>query len=267
MNQPIFSIQAGDSPLVAAAIHDGSRIRAELHSYLALDGPGRLREEDPHTAVWARIAPTHLIGLQSRFEVDLNRPRPKAVYQTPEDAWGLTVWKENLPDEIVNRSLEGYDAFYTELKKVLIRLVEKHGNFVVYDLHSYNHLRQGVEGPEADPLENPEVNIGTGNMNRQRWAPVVEQFMIDLHTYDFQGRHLDVRENIKFKGGYFSQWIYEQFPDESCVMAIEFKKFFMNEWTGEVYPGALEAISDALKSTIPTVLKAREKVSVKQMQR
>jgi N-formylglutamate deformylase len=262
MDNAIFSIQTGDSPLVAAAVHDGSLIRDELNAYLALDKSGRLREEDPHTAVWVQIAETRIIGLQSRFEVDLNRPRSKAVYQTPEDAWGLTVWKEKLPDELINRSLQGYDTFYAEVYKVLTDLVKKHGSFVVYDLHTYNHRRKGADGPEADPQENPEVNIGTGNMDRERWSPVVEQFMKDLHAYDFQGRHLDVRENVKFKGGYFSQWIHEHFPDESCVMAIEFKKFFMNEWTGEVYSGTVEAIRSALKATIPGVLRAREKVNL-----
>lgn len=267
MNEPIFSIQTADSPLIAAAIHDGSRIRPELHPYLALDTAGRLREEDPHTARWTRVAPTRIIGLHSRFEVDLNRARPKAIYLTPEDAWGLTVWKEALPDEVINRSLASYDAFYGEIKKVLTTIVEKHGSFVVYDLHSYNHRREGANGQEADPKENPEVNIGTANMNRQRWAPVVDQFIDDLRSFPIRGRHLDVRENVKFKGGYFSQWIHEQFPEESCVMAIEFKKIFMNEWTGEVYPGWLEAIQDALTSTVPGVLKARESVQVNQLQR
>jgi N-formylglutamate amidohydrolase len=265
MSEPIFSIHTGDSPLVAAAIHDGSRIRPELNLYLALDAPARLLEEDPHTAVWASIAPTQITGLQSRFEVDLNRPRAKAVYRTPDDAWGLNVWDQSLPEEVVARSLLGYDAFYTELKTVLTRIADKYGSFVVYDLHSYNHRRQGINGPEADPQENPEVNIGTGNMNRERWAPVVEQFMNDLRSYDYEGRKLDVRENVKFRGGYFSQWIYEHFADAACVMAIEFKKFFMNEWTGEVYPGAVEAIRDALTSTIPGVLSARKKVSEQSM--
>jgi N-formylglutamate amidohydrolase len=189
------------------------------------------------------------------------------VYLTPADAWGLHVWKSTLPEEVVKRSLEGYDAFYREVKKVLTSIVDKYGCFVVYDLHSYNHRREGANGPEADLQENPEVNIGTGNMNRQLWAPVVEQFMHDLRSYDFMGRHLDVRENVKFKGGYFSQWVYEHFADSGCVMAIEFKKFFMDEWTGKVYPGVAEAIQDALTSTIPGVLRTCEQVAAQQMQK
>ena len=42
---------------------------------------------------------------------------------------------------------------------------------VVFDLHTYNHRRNGPDGPPADPAGNPQVNIGTGTMNRDRWAP------------------------------------------------------------------------------------------------
>ena len=30
---------------------------------------------------------------RSRFEADLNRPRDRAVYLTPADAWGHQVWR------------------------------------------------------------------------------------------------------------------------------------------------------------------------------
>ncbi len=65
------------------------------------------------------IAPARIIGLRSRFEVDLNRKRSLAVYLSPEDAWGLDVWK-TLPDvEMISRSLEIYDSFYSDVKEFL----------------------------------------------------------------------------------------------------------------------------------------------------
>jgi hypothetical protein len=36
-------------------------------------------------------------------------------------------------------------------------------------------------------------------------------------------------------------------------LCIEFKKFFMNEWTGVPDPGLLAAITTALESTLPGV--------------
>jgi hypothetical protein len=159
---------------------------------------------------------------------------------------------------VVVRSLAQYDAFYAEVKQVFTDLEQRFGRFVVFDLHSYNHRREGPDGPPADPIKNPEINIGTGTMNRERWAPLVDRFMADLQKFDFLGRHLDVRENIKFRGGHFARWTHHTFPKSGCVLAIEFKKFFMDEWTGEPDQTHLETIRRALQSTMPGILETLE---------
>jgi N-formylglutamate amidohydrolase len=214
-----------------------------------------LREEDPHTASWTVVAPTRIVGLRSRFEVDLNRPRDKAVYRTPDDAWGLDVWQGTFPEDVAARSLAEYDSFYGALEGLFSELAERHGRFFVYDLHSYNHLRDGPKGPPANPEGNPQVNVGTGTMtDRSRWAPVIERFIGDLSSFDFPGGALDVRENIRFRGGNCGRWAHETFPDSACVVSIEVKKFFMNEWTGAVDAELLDAVRSALASTVPGVL-------------
>ena len=126
MSTPIWQIQYGDGPLVATAIHDGDEVRAELHEWLAISPEDRLREQDPFTGTWTSIAPTRITGLRSRFEVDLNRPREKAVYLTPDDSWGLKVWRERLPSDHVQRSLAAYDSFYTHVRHLLENLVARH---------------------------------------------------------------------------------------------------------------------------------------------
>lgn len=245
--------EASSLPIVAAAIHDGHQVRPEVAARLALTEPERLREEDPFTAGWAEIVPTRIVGCRSRFEVDLNRPREKAVYRVPEDAWGLTVWEEMpLPAEIVECSLALYDSFYAEVLTLLKEMEARHGAFIVLDLHTYNHRRDGPQSPPAAPDENPEVNIGTGTMlYPERWEPLIARFISDLRGFDFQGRRLDVRENVKFKGGQFGRWIHHTFPETACVLSIEFKKFFMDEWTGIPDPALLTAIREALSSTLP----------------
>jgi len=251
---PMWEVQCGDGPLVAAAIHDGSAVRGEVAASLAIDEAQRLYEEDPYTGVWTSVAPTRIVCFRSRFEVDLNRPREQAVYLKPEDAWGLNVWKERPPDEVVERSLAEYDAFYDQVHHVLQRLVERHGRVVVLDLHSYNHRRQGMDGPSGDPQENPDVNVGTGSMDRSRWAPIVDRFVCELTEFDFLGHHLDVRENLKFFGGNFPRWIHETFPESVCCLAVEIKKFFMDEWTGEVDQTQLHAVGQALQKAATGVL-------------
>jgi len=140
---------------------------------LRLDSAQRRYEEDPYTGKWTSIASTRIIGRQSRFEVDLNRPRDKAVYVTPADAWGLEVWRCLPASEMVAESLREYDDFYAHLRFVLQRLVARHGKVVVFDLHSYNHIRGDAAGTPADPEGNPEVNLGTGTMDRTAWSPIV----------------------------------------------------------------------------------------------
>jgi N-formylglutamate deformylase len=254
MADRIWDERRGEGPLVAAAVHAGHATRDEVGQWLALDGADRRREEDPFTDEWTVVAPTCVVGTRSRFEVDLNRPREKAVYRAPEDAWGLRVWKGEPPDDLFARSLAAYDGFYEAVRSLFEAVRRREGRFFVYDLHTYNHRRAGPTGPPADGAGNPQVNVGTGTMDRAQWAPVVERFMDDLRAYPFPGGGLDVRENVKFRGGHFGLWLHENFPDAACAPAIEFKKFFMDEWTGEPERALLAAITDALRSTVPGVL-------------
>jgi N-formylglutamate deformylase len=227
----IATFTRGAGPLVATAIHAGSHMRRSLHPYCNLGRAQRLREEDPFTDRIARVAPVRVVGERSRFEVDLNRPPQKAIYLRPEDAWGLDVYHD-LPWEERDASMRLYDEFYTEMRRTMDQLFRSHERVVVLDVHSYNHQRQGP-GIIDDPAQNPEVNIGTANMDRQAWAAVVESLMEALRQPLSDGRSLDVRENIKFKGGYFGQWLHANYGARVCPIAIEYKKIFMDEWTGE----------------------------------
>jgi len=258
--EQLWRIHEGIGPLVGTAIHDGHELREEVGDHILLSEDERLREEDPYTGLWTSIASTQIIARFSRFQVDLNRPREKAVYLSPDDAWGLRVWKSPPPTDLVARSLQEYDAFYDEMRRLLSVLAQRNGPFLVLDLHTYNHRREGPDGTPADPIGNPEVNIGTGAMNVQKWRPVVDRFIDDLRSFDFLGRRLDVRENVKFRGGQFSRWIHETFPDSGCSLAIEFKKFFMDEWTGELDRQQHQSIQQALQTTIPGLLVALDQV-------
>lgn len=260
MLNPFFSMQLDDAPLVALAIHHGHELRDELRPLMLLDDAARLREEDPLTGTWTLCAPNRVVAHRSRFEVDLNRPREHAVYARPEDAWGLDVWHQPLAEPVIARSLGQYDLFYQMLEALLSRLVAGYGRVVVYDLHSYNHRRDGAGHPPASDDENPEVNVGTGTMDRRRWAPVVETFIRDLSGFRLGERTLDVRENVRFRGGAMVRWIHQHYPRTVCALAIEVKKAFMDEWTGVHDPVAVHGIGDALASTVPGALSALQEV-------
>jgi N-formylglutamate deformylase len=247
MHLEVATFVVGDTPLVATAIHDGHHVRPEVERLMALGEAERLREEDPFTGQWVAACETQVVGLRSRFEVDLNRPRDQAVYLDPQDAWGLTVWRERPAEEVIDGSLALYDAFYAEMRKLLDGLVERHGRFVVLDLHTYNHRRDGPDSPPAAAERNPEVNVGTRSITNPRRRPVIDRFLCEARDYPYLGRALDVRENVKFGGGHLAKWINGNYGEHGLDLAIEFKKFFMDEWTGEGDEEQIEEIGRLLR--------------------
>ena len=262
MSSEWLRVAEGQEPIVATAIHDGHDLRPDVADLAVLSDSDRLREEDPFTGIWTTIVGSRLVCSRSRFEVDLNRPRSRAVYMKQEDAWGLRVWRSEPSPEVVAASLAQYDHFYCVMERVLTNMIERYGRFVVLDLHSYNHRRGGPDSSPADPRKNPEVNVGTGTLDRGRWGHLVDRFIADLAEFNFLGRGLDVRENLRFKGGQLSKWIHETFPASGCCLAIEFKKFFMDEWTGEPITEELEAIPQALEATLPGLIKSLTEVGL-----
>ncbi|MFC2113668.1 N-formylglutamate amidohydrolase, partial [Bacteroidota bacterium] len=158
-----------------------------------------------------------------------------------------------------SKTMEVYTDFYQELHEALTFLSKKHASVVVLDLHSYNHRRNGPKAVPEDEILNPEINLGTGTMNREYWSGVVDRFINDLSMFEYSDRHFDVRENIKFKGGYFGKWIHENFPEHVCCISIEFKKFFMDEWTGIPDHALIKTIGDALTSTLPGIMEELSK--------
>jgi N-formylglutamate deformylase len=261
MLQEPYYFHTGSEPLVAAAIHSGHRVRNDLKKLFNLSESERLREEDPHTDWLASVAPSYIVAHQSRFEVDLNRDRNHAVYRTPEDAWGLKVWNDTPDEGEIEKSLAIYDSFYSTAKDYLSAIINKYGYVIVYDLHTYNHRRGGPYAPPADPAENPDINLGTANLNRKVWGPVVDALTEDLRSFDYPAGPLDVRENIKFRGGHFSRWMRGEFGDQCCAIAIEFKKIFMDEWTHEHDQGRLTALYNALKITVPQVMELSREIA------
>jgi N-formylglutamate deformylase len=255
-----FTFQKGDSPLVITAIHDGHGVRDEIKGLFALSEEARLREEDPFTGIWTDIWENRIVVHHSRFEADVNRSREKAVYQHPEDAWGLEVWNRKLSGEILRRSLSEYDSFYQAAEIYFDELFSKNKYVIVYDLHSYNHRREGSD-LEADPRENPEINLGTQNMNGELWRPVIEALTKSFRSFNFEGRSLDVRENIKFKGGYFGKWLYERYGSAICPISIEFKKIFMDEHTGAGDASRISQLSAVIESSIEPVLAALQQIA------
>jgi hypothetical protein len=238
-----WTVQRGAGPVVATAIHDGHELRAEIAAAMALGDADRLREEDPFTGQAVLDVPTHVIVHRSRFEFDLNRTADDAVYETPAQCWGLDLWRAKPAREMIDRSLAVHAAYYRMLGQLLDEVAAEHRRFVLIDVHSYNHRREGPDGPAAPQGETPDINIGTYSMPRDAWAFLLDPLMKAMRGFDFNGRRLDVRENVAFQGkGEQTRFVHERYPARGCAIALEFKKFYMDEWTGEPDPAELAAM-------------------------
>ena len=229
-----WTVQHGPGPVVATAIHDGHDLRPEVAALMALSDGDRLREEDPFTGDAARGVACNVVVHRSRFEFDLNRGADGAVYRTPEQCWGLEVWQPGgLSDAVAERSLDLHGAYYRMLGGLLDDVAGRHDRFVVIDVHSYNHRRDGPDGAPTPQADAPDINIGTFSMPREYWAFLVDPLIEAMAGFDFNGRRLDVRENVAFQGkGEQTRFIHERYPQRGCAIALEFKKFFMDEWSG-----------------------------------
>lgn len=254
---PLWDQRRGDGPVLATAIHDGHGVRGEVRAAMALPAADRLREEDPFTGYMIADVANRVVAHRSRFEVDLNRAPELAVYVKPEQCWGLKVWREPPAPELVARSLQQHAQFYAMLRTMLSGIEASHGGFVVLDMHTYNHRRGGPDTPPTDPAEAPEVNIGTFSMPRGRWTHVLDPVMEAMRGFDFRGRRLDVRENVAFQGkGELARFVHANFPDSGCAIAIEFKKFFMDEWTGKPFREELDALRALVNAVVPVAERA-----------
>jgi N-formylglutamate deformylase len=250
----LFAVGASALPLVTTAIHAGHELRAEVADEMALDEATRLREEDPFTDRLTVAGGIPVVVHRSRFEVDLNRPRDGAVYTTPDAAWGLDVWRVPPSEGVVERSLLEYDEFYGAMAALMDELARQ-GPFLVLDLHSYNHRRDGAGAEAAPTAENPEINVGTGSLDRDRWGPAADRFMASLAMQTVAGHRLDVRENVRFRGGQLSRWVNERYDGIGAALAIECKKVFMDEWTGVPDAAHVSDLALALGRVIPMTLR------------
>ena len=75
-----------------------------------------------------------------------------------------------------------------------------------------------------------------------------------LRRHPVRGALPDVRCNIRFPtGGHFPEWVYAHWGDKVCTISPEYKKIFMDEWTGKADIPALYALRDGLEHAVDAV--------------
>lgn len=246
-----YHISNTDSPLWAFAIHDGHQLSEILKPYMLLSDKERLREEDPFTAIISELPINQFFVSTSRFQLDLNRTVQDAVYLKPEQSWGLHVFQDNFPKNYVDALNKEHDAIYYTIGRHISTTIKKYGFFVIFDIHSYNAKRDHAD-QIIDTDSNPQINLGTF-YNHSKWRDIINEFSKTLQNQTLYGEKIDVRENVKFKGGNLAQHILQQYGELGCVISVEFRKDFMNEWTGEADNNKITACKQLLINTVQSL--------------
>lgn len=246
--QENWLIQRRGGPVIATAIHAGHDLRAELMPYICADDGDRRRDEDPMTGQWATVGDDVFCCYNSRFEVDLNRARSKAFSTDPKDTWGERIWRERPDDALVERSLRQHDAFYALMSPWIESLIRRHRRVLLLDIHSYNHRRGGAASEPADPKNNPDIDLGVTTLDRARFGTVAERLQQELARGSHEGRPIDVRCNVRYPdGGHFPEWVFANYGDEVCTITLEYKKIYMDEWSGAVWLPTVDALHQGLR--------------------
>jgi hypothetical protein len=236
-----FSIKIDSyQPVFCAAIHNGGNLRAELVDNCLLSRSERYYEEDPYTGSFIDRQPITLIGHDSRYEYDLNRPTAECVYET---AWGKEIWKTPLSAEAIAASKEKHACFYRIVAALAEALLEDFGQCIVYDIHSYNFRRH-------ERTDLPVFNLGTSTVSDECWRPVIDGWLTALKNISLEGVEVTAAENDIFAGkGFLAGYCHSNY-DMVLVLATEVKKVFMDELTGEADSTILPVLQQAFHTAV-----------------
>ncbi len=226
-------------PFVCTAIHNGHSLRESLKDKCLLNDAERWYEEDPDTGLFITSFPIVLVGMDSRYEYDLNRRPEEAIYNI---AWGKKVWREQLPDSEKLLSLQKHAQFFRVTHALIQKLESLFHGCVVYDIHSYNYQRY--------KRYLPLFNIGTDKIDKARYKQQIAYWKKELKRIVLPDIVNTTAINDIFYGhGYLLEYLTKHFSD-TLVLATEIKKIYCNEKTGEKYPLVITTLQESLKRAI-----------------
>ena len=232
-------------PYIGTAIHAGNALRKELNYKINLSGFQRWQEEDPCTEEFIKGLPITITALDSRYEYDLNRDKRKCIYK---EAWGRTVWRENLTPLEAQASLIKHQEFYDVIAFLIRKLESLFTEVFIFDIHSFNYRRDGINH------EAPLFNLGTYYIKdffRNRAHSLLEELKrANIHAVDNLSG-----ENIVFYGkGYLAEFVNAHF-NRTAVFPLEVKKVYCNEKNGIHYKAIIESIGIGIHQVISSFVR------------
>ena len=190
-----WTVQQGPGPVVATAIHDGHELRRRSRA----DG-ARRRRSAARGRSFHRPGSSRCPAHSHRPPVPLRvRPQPRredAVYETPDQSWGLEVWKAGrwTPTLVSGRS-----TCMLTITACSATARRRRGTARALPLWTSTATTTAATGPAAPHAAGQSAGhqIGTFSMPRDQWACLVDPLMDAMRRFDFNGRRLDVREKSR----------------------------------------------------------------------
>jgi len=121
--------------------------------------------------------------------------------------------------------------FYDWIAQRVEAMIKENGRILVLDVHSYNHRREGRSAEPDDPKVSPDIDLGATTLNRDVYGGLLDRFGDALRSRPVAGQPPEVGTNIRWQdGGHFPEWLHAKYGDAACVITLEYKKIFMDEW-------------------------------------
>ena len=125
---------------------------------------------------------------------------------------------------------------------------------LLLDVHSYNHRRDGADGEPMPQADNPDIDLGLTTADRGRFGDVIDTFVETLAAGRLGEGTPDVRANVRFPdGGNWPEWVHARYGAEVCTITLEYKKTFMEEWSGQADLARLEQLRAGLAAAVEAV--------------
>jgi len=126
-----------------------------------------------------------------------------------------------------------FKEFHAILDIVVELMLEQDSPAVLFDIHSFCYQRERKINWFDDEM--PEINLGIRYINRHFFSPLIDCFLEGVSGTVIDGHPVRVVENELFPGGYLTRKYAQRQNRRVLVLAIEYKKIFMDEWTGDLY--------------------------------
>jgi uncharacterized protein (TIGR02421 family) len=226
-------------PSICTAIHAGHQLRTDLVEKSSFTELQRLHMESPATDAMISSFPITLAIQDSRFEYDLNRPLARCIHQRVHDN---SVWNQPASQSQISTSHDKHKQFFRILDALIEQLESLFKTCILFDIHSYNY--------QQIKKETPTFNIGTDQIDMDRWGAVVTYFERKLSKITLPNIQVKSSKDEVFCGrGYLIGHVNSRF-NNTLVLPTEIKKIYMDEKTGDVFPLVLDELREGMKYAI-----------------